>query len=100
MITPKFALIKRADMPSGWRVADIENRGMILFDNSDEEKSVIKSLLENGAEIFESEEEFLAKFPPFTKEERLSQGMKYWVNIPKEKWPKDVRDFFEGNEDS
>ena len=69
-------------------------RLFLLIEDNDEMNFAIKSLLENGAKIFETQEEYDAIYPPLSREEIHAQGMEYWLNIPEEKWPKFVVDFF------
>lgn len=94
-----LVLIKKNELPTGWEVRDkTDSMSIVLFDNSQEVKMLIKELLDLGVEKFDTEEDFLKKYPHITKEERLALGMEYWKkNIPMDKWPKEVKDFFDKN---
>ena len=86
-----YILIKSAERPGGYRVSDKEVRSYILFDNEAEVLEIIRDLLANGAEVFETEEDYAKKYPPLGREKIREMGMEYWIdNIPMDKWPEDV----------
>lgn len=69
-------------------------RQFLLIEDNDEMNFAIQSLLANGARIFDTQEEYDSIYPPLSQAEIYAQGMEYWLNIPEEKWPKFVTDFF------
>ncbi len=94
----EYVLIKSNSQPSGFRISDKETRGFIIFEDIEDANELVKTLLSKGVEIFETEEDFQNKYPLLTREQRLAMGMDFWLkNIPKEKWTKDVKDYFEKN---
>jgi hypothetical protein len=69
--------VKSDSLGIGYEVREVENRGVVLFDNTNEAKAAIENLLLAGSEIFEDDAAFDKKYPPLGAEERKKRGMEF-----------------------
>lgn len=91
------ALIKFNGYPCGYKIVDKKLHGFLIIEDVNEAQIIVDNLLAAGVEVYETESEFNSIYPPLNSEQRLSIAMEFWKNIPEEKWPKDVKQYYDAN---